>query len=145
LLDFFTFTIFFNGYEVSILLQNFESCELFVWNDEREDVGAMNGRDLQGIETNCSMALWQFVRNLERNLTMNLERMCQKKYMGLMDIKERVYFTTPFFTNYNGSHFYSHFFFEKYVFFIYLHEFSQFLQGSSTIKKLSNSYYFLPN
>jgi hypothetical protein len=102
----------------------------------------MNGRDLQGIETNCSRAVCkafgkEFVKEFGKDVS--------KKNMGLMDIKQRVYFTTPFFTNYNGSHFYSHFFFEKYVFFIYLHEFSQFLQGSSTIKKLSNSYYFLPN
>jgi hypothetical protein len=42
LFDFFTFTMFFNGYEVGIFLQNFESCGLLVRDDEREDVGAMN-------------------------------------------------------------------------------------------------------
>jgi hypothetical protein len=48
LFDFFTFTMFFNGYEVGIFLQNFENCDLLVWDDEHEDVGAMNyGRDLQ--------------------------------------------------------------------------------------------------
>jgi hypothetical protein len=51
--------MFFNGYEVGVFLQKFESCDLFVWYDEREDVCAMNGRDLQGIETNCSRAVYK--------------------------------------------------------------------------------------